>query len=103
MNKEDFGELIASLEEVSAFHRGEHPDPARVVIHPPKPVDIPVLRQRLGLSQSQFAAAFGVSVSTLQNWEQKRRFPDGPARVLLTIIDREPEAVVRALHLGRVA
>jgi putative transcriptional regulator len=50
------------------------------------------------MSQSQFATVFGVSVGTLRGWEQRRRVPEGPAQVLLAVIDREPEAVLRALH-----
>ncbi|MBI3695349.1 MAG: helix-turn-helix domain-containing protein [Acidobacteria bacterium] len=49
------------------------------------------------MSQGAFAARFGISPATLRNWEQGRRLPEGPARVLLAIIDREPEAVQRAL------
>jgi putative transcriptional regulator len=61
------------------------------------PVDLRKLRQRLGLSQESFAARFGFSVGTLRNWERGRRRPWGPAQVLLQVIDREPEAVERAL------
>lgn len=59
--------------------------------------DIRTLRGRLGLSQQRFADAFGVSVGTVRNWEQGRRRPDGPAQILLQVIDREPNAVLRAL------
>jgi len=55
------------------------------------------IRRKLGMSQTEFANAFGVSVGTLRNWEQGRRAPRGPARVLLAVIDREPEAVRRVL------
>jgi putative transcriptional regulator len=61
------------------------------------PADPRAVRQRLGMSQSAFARMFGVSVWTLRNWEQGRRRPDGPARALLRVIDREPEAARRAL------
>lgn len=56
------------------------------------------IRERLGMSQAAFARMFGISVATLQNWEQGRRRPEGPARMLLRVIDREPEAVRRALR-----
>lgn len=56
------------------------------------------IRERLGMSQAAFARMFGISVGTLQNWEQGRRQPEGPARMLLRVIDREPEAVRRALR-----
>jgi putative transcriptional regulator len=65
--------------------------------HLPAPVDVRSLRRRLGMSQTQFAARFAIEVRTLQNWEQGQRQPEGPARVLLQVIDREPDAVMRAL------
>jgi putative transcriptional regulator len=55
------------------------------------------LRKRLKLSRQQFANRFGLDVRALQDWEQGRRVPDRSARVLLTVIDREPDAVIRAL------
>jgi putative transcriptional regulator len=58
---------------------------------------VKAVRKRLGMTQPEFAARFGIPVGTLRDWEQKRRRPEGPARVLLTVIDREPEAVKRAL------
>ncbi len=54
-------------------------------------------RKRLRLSRQKFADRFGLDVRALQEWEQGRRVPDRAARVLLTVIDRDPEAVVRAL------
>lgn len=62
-----------------------------------KPADVQKARKRLGLSQNQFADAFGVSASTLRKWEQGQRAPTGAAKTLLKIIEREPKAVVRAL------
>lgn len=64
------------------------------------PVDVAAIRAKSGLSQERFAAVFGISLSTLRNWEQGRRAPEGPARVLLQVIDHEPEAVRRALAAG---
>ena len=61
------------------------------------PADIAATRRRLGLSQTEFAAWFGISPGTLRNWEQGRRVPEGPARVLLRVIERDPEAVRRAI------
>ena len=63
------------------------------MVYPVRP-----LRRRLGMSQAAFARAFGISVDTLQNWEQGRREPEGPARALLKVIWREPEAAMRALR-----
>ena len=59
--------------------------------------DVRLMRKRLGLSQTAFATRFGLSVHAVRQWEQGRRHPDGPARVLLQVISREPEAVRRAL------
>ena len=64
---------------------------------PPMP-DVATLRRRLKLSQAQFASRFGFNVATVRNWEQGRVVADGPARVLLTVIANEPQAVVRALR-----
>ncbi len=60
-------------------------------------VDARAARQRLGMTQPAFATQFGVSLSTLRKWEQGQRRPDGPARILLWVIECEPEAVRRAL------
>ena len=62
------------------------------------PIDIRELRQRLGLSQTAFASKFGFQTSTLRNWEQGRTRPDGPARTLLAVIARHPEAVEDAIR-----
>lgn len=64
-------------------------------------VDVAELRGRLGLSQSEFARGFGVSVGTLRNWEQHRRQTEGPARVLLTVIRRNPRPVIEAIWPGK--
>jgi putative transcriptional regulator len=67
------------------------------VAHVPKEVDVAAIRTRLGLSQGEFAQRFGFKLDALQHWEQGRRRPDGAARALLRVIEREPEAVLRAL------
>lgn len=67
------------------------------VVHVPDEVDVKALRIRLGYSQSEFSQRFGFSLDALQDWEQHRRLPDRTARILLTVIDREPQAVIRAL------
>ena len=58
-------------------------------------IDVRAMRRRLGLSQSEFAAKFGFQPATLKNWEQGQTRPDGPARVLLAVIARHPEAVLQ--------
>ncbi|MGH7060681.1 MAG: helix-turn-helix domain-containing protein [Stellaceae bacterium] len=60
-------------------------------------IHVTAIRAQLGLSQREFAARFGFKLDALQNWEQGRRRPDGAARAFLRVIEREPEAVLRAL------
>lgn len=72
----------------------------RVVLMPPISVNVRSIREKLHLSQSQFAARFGFTAGAVRQWEQGRRQPQGPARVLLTIIAREPGAVSRALKFA---
>jgi DNA-binding transcriptional regulator YiaG len=74
---------------------------AVLVYPPPKPDQIRALRARLGLSQTQFALMFGFTVDTVQQYEQGRRVPSGPASTLLRVIAVEPEAVIRALDPHR--
>lgn len=63
----------------------------------PRAVDVKELRQRVGMTQEQFAARFGFSVATLRHWERGDRAPGGPALVLLNVIARDHKAVMRAL------
>ena len=63
----------------------------------PESVDVADLRRRLSLSQAEFARSFGLDLAAVQAWEQHRRRPDRTARILLAVIAREPEAVLRAL------
>lgn len=60
-------------------------------------VDVKALRARLGLSQEAFAGRYGLDVATVRNWEQGRTRPDGPASILLQVIDRDPDAVLDLL------
>ena len=73
------------------------------VYPPPKAEQVRALRARLGMSQSQFAHRFGFTVDTLQQYEQGRRTPSGPASTLLRVIAADPEAVMRALDPRRAA
>ena len=90
-------EIITSLKEAIAWAGGEDV-PVRVTTVPVPLIDVRAVRRRLGLSQSEFASKFGFQPATLKNWEQGRTRPDGPARVLLTVIARHPEAVEDALR-----
>jgi putative transcriptional regulator len=64
-------------------------------------MDVKRIRAKLDQSQEEFAMMIGVSVGTLRNWEQGRRTPDGPALALLRVAERNPRAVVEALHRPR--
>ena len=86
--------MIASAKQALAFAKGEANAAA---VHIPDEIDTARIRGKIHMSQSQFAAYIGVSVRTLQEWEQGRVVPSGAARAFLTVIDREPEAVRRAL------
>ena len=65
--------------------------------HAPEKVDVKAIRRKLGLSQSVFAAAFGLSLHALRNWEQGKRQPDPAARAYLRVIEAAPDVVRRAL------
>jgi putative transcriptional regulator len=94
--KRDIGaELIEAAEEALAFTKGK-PSGVRVV-NVPEEVDVRAVRQRLGLTQEEFAARYGFGVSALRDWEQRRRRPEKAARILLKVIQHEPRAVERAL------
>ena len=89
-------DIISGLKEAAAFARGEIPLPVRIV-NIPEPVDVRALRSKLGLSQSEFALRYGISLRTLQEWEQGRTNPDSAVRAYLTVIERNPRAVIEAL------
>lgn len=89
-------ETEAALDEVLAHVRGETPLPCRFV-DDPAAEHIVALRKRMKLSRQKFADRFGLDARAVQDWEQGRRIPDRAARVLLAVIDHDPEAVVRAL------
>jgi putative transcriptional regulator len=67
------------------------------LVRPPAAVDVRAIRTRLGLSQAAFARRYGFNQRAVQDWEQGRRRPEGSARLLLTLIDREPKLVDRIL------
>ena len=90
MKDEMFAELAASVREGGAILRGQVPPSRKFVTNGD---DIKRVREHYRLSQGQFAALMGISVSTLQNWEQGRRTPKGAAQVLLQVASKHPEAV----------
>ena len=95
MKKELFAELVESIEEAGKIRKGLA-KPSRVFRY--RPLDIKRIRNRLHVSQAQFSLMIGVSKSPLQNWEQGRRQPEGPAKALLRIVDKRPQAVLDALQ-----
>jgi putative transcriptional regulator len=94
MKPKIFEELLDSVREGGAILRGQKPSRRFEV----GPSGIRAIRERTSLSQSEFARLIGVSVKTLQNWEQDRRRPIGPAATLLRIIAYEPRLAVKAIH-----
>lgn len=94
MTKKAFDKIAAGLADAAAYAAG---DTSRGVAHVPESIDVRAVRARFGLSQDKFALRFGFDLRALQDWEQGRRAPDRSTRVLLRVIEREPEAVERAL------
>lgn len=91
--------IMAGLEEAHAYIKGDTSRGVTTVVKIPD-LNVSEVRGKVGLSQEEFARTFGVSIGTLRNWEQRRVRPDGPARVLLTVIDRDPASVLKALRIG---
>ncbi|MEK7246484.1 MAG: helix-turn-helix domain-containing protein [Pseudomonadota bacterium] len=88
--------ILKSAKQALAFAKSQAIPPGyRVRI--PAEIDARAIRAKLGLTQREFAAMFGVSVGIVRDWEQGRRVPSAPARALLKIVSREPEAALRAL------
>ena len=86
--------MIESARQALAFAEGEAHGCA---VHVADEIDVKAIREKISLSQGEFARLFGLSKRTLEHWEHGRRVPTGPARAFLTVIAREPEAVRRAL------
>lgn len=98
MKAEMFEELLESAREGGAILRGQRKPSRRFAL---QSSGIREIRERTSLSQSEFAHLMGVSVKTLQNWEQDRRHPSGPAAALLRIIAFDPQLAVKAIHRRR--
>ena len=96
MDKEHFDQLVKGVKEMKRHLAGKTVRGARIseIAEP----DIRAIRESAKISQSQFAKLIGVNVRTLQNWEQQRTRPAGPARALLKIVASDPRAAIRALH-----
>ncbi|WOG27642.1 helix-turn-helix domain-containing protein [Endozoicomonas sp. 8E] len=89
MSKRDIGqEILDGIEEIKAFKSGEG-NLETTVLSDPSPAK--EIRKKLKLSQSAFAGFMGVSIRTIQDWEQGRRNPQGPAKALLRIAEQCPQ------------
>jgi putative transcriptional regulator len=95
MDKTLFADLVSSLQEAQAISKGKATASRRFTVATP---DAKAVREQTGLSQSEFAKLMRVSVKTLQNWEQHRRSPTGPAAALLKIVATAPELALKSLH-----
>ncbi|HWG20801.1 MAG TPA: hypothetical protein VG225_09740 [Terracidiphilus sp.] len=93
-----FEDLMNGLQEVDAFLAGER---AGYRVHVPEQVDVKGIRKRLRMTQSRFSDTFGFSLDAVKHWEGGRRKPESSARAFLTVIDRNPTAVLEALHPQR--
>ena len=95
INENNARERRIAMEAVVDSYRRGKVKAARVFTF--RPGDIKSIRLKLGKSQSEFALMIGVSLATLQNWEQGRRMPEGPARALLKVAADNPKAVADTL------
>jgi putative transcriptional regulator len=90
-----FTRISTGLHEAIAHAKGEE---TTSVVHRITPLDVKAIREKTGLSQERFGAAFGIPLGTLRHWEQGLRTPRGTARVLLMIVDRNPAAVMEVIQ-----
>jgi putative transcriptional regulator len=90
--------IITGLDDALAHARGDASRARVSKVSVPRQIDVKAIRQRLNMSQREFARCFGFPVGTLRNWEQGHRTPEGPSRVLLTLIERIPDHVRHALN-----
>lgn len=96
MSKRVFAKIKAGLEEAGAYLEGTA-DTRRFRVHVPETIDVKKIRTDLGLSQQAFATTYGFALSAVRDWEQGRRRPERSARILLKIVQNDPDAVKRAL------
>jgi putative transcriptional regulator len=93
--KTQFQRMMGGLNDVEAFLAGEQEG---FKAHVPEEVDVKAIRNRLGMTQARFSNTFGFSLDAIKHWEGGRRSPEAPARTLLTVIDKNPAAVLTALN-----
>ena len=96
MSKRAFDKIATGLSEAIAYVEGSA-NLSEFRIHIPAHIDVKAIRGKLKLSQAAFAARYGFSVGRIRDWEQNRSPIDTPSRILLLVIDKEPEAIDRAL------
>lgn len=89
--------IVQGAHEALAIAKGEL-DPEEYTVTVPQNIDVRGIRKKLGMTQAAFARVFGFSLATLRHWEQQKRTPEGPARAYLTVIDRQPDVVRKALR-----
>jgi putative transcriptional regulator len=97
MSKKAFDQIMEGLNEALAFARGELKG---AKLHVPAEIDVRAIRDKLRLSQEDFAGTFGFTIDQIKAWEQGRSRPLGGLRAYLMIIDRDPEAVIKILHMN---
>lgn len=100
MTTDTTGRIVFGLREAAAHARGQRSLGRKTLVNVPIDINVRAIRERLKLSQQEFAFRYGFSLGTLRHWEQGQRRPEGPARTLLKVIDRNPRAVERALAAG---
>jgi len=89
-----FEEIQAGLTDAIEHSKGKK---SKVVEHSPEEINVKAIREKTGMSQQRFCAAFGISLGTLRHWEQGLRSPRGAARVLLKVVQKNPKAVMKAI------
>lgn len=99
MSKSQGRKIVEGLDNALAWAKGDASAVRIIKFEAPTSIDVRAVRAKLGMTQQQFAMRFGLKLETLRNWEQGKRAPDGTARVLLDMIDREPETVKRLLAM----
>ncbi|KEQ11271.1 DNA-binding protein [Endozoicomonas montiporae] len=92
-----FDDIMQGLNEAVEFTQGKQ---TGAIIHDVSPLDVKDIRQQLHMTQEEFAQAVGVKLPTLRHWERGDRKPNGPARVLLNLLAREPKQIVAMLGLS---
>ncbi len=92
-----YNDVMGALEEAVAYAKGQE---TGAIVHEVEPLDIKAIRQKVDMTQEEFAKAVGVKLPTLRHWEQGDRKPTGPARVLLNLLSREPNTILRLLHFA---